>query len=94
MDLKSLIVLVHGALTDASVWNAVAEQLQPNGYTTLAPAMPLRSLRAYAEYLSSILATVEGPLVLVGHSYVGSVIPRQIFTKHTLTSFVFVSAFL
>jgi hypothetical protein len=46
MSLKPLIVLVHGPLTDASVWNSAAEQLQRNGYTTLAPAMPLRGLHA------------------------------------------------
>jgi hypothetical protein len=39
--LKPLIVLVHGALTDASIWNSVAEQLQRNGYATLASVMPL-----------------------------------------------------
>jgi hypothetical protein len=55
MSLKPLIVLFHGALTGVSVWNSVAEQLQRNGYTTLAPAMPLRGLHADAEYLSSIL---------------------------------------
>jgi hypothetical protein len=60
MSLKPLIVPVHGVLTDASVWNSVAEQLQRNGYTTLAPAIPLRGLHADAEYLSSILTTVEG----------------------------------
>jgi pimeloyl-ACP methyl ester carboxylesterase len=94
MSSKPLIVLVHGALTDASVWNSVAEQLQRNGYTTLAPAMPLRSLHADAEYLSSILTTVEGPVVLIGHSYGGSVISHPILTKHALISLVFVSAFL
>ena len=94
MSSKPLIVLVDGALTDASVWSSVAEQLQRNGCTTLAPAMPLRSLHADAEYLSSILATVEGPFVLVGHSYGGSVISHPILTKYALKSLVFVSAFL
>src|ERR1700721_1032328 len=81
MSLKPLIVLVHGALTDASVWNSVAEHLQ-------------RSLHADAEFLSSILTTVEGPFVLVGHSYGGSVISHPILTKHALKSLVFVSASL
>jgi pimeloyl-ACP methyl ester carboxylesterase len=56
--------------------------------------MPLRSLHADAEYLSSILTAVEGPFVLVGHSYGGSVISHPILTKHALKSVVFVSAFL
>jgi len=62
MSLKPLIVLVHGLLTEASAWNSVPKQLQRNDYTTLAPAMPLRSFHADAEYPSSILTTVEGLL--------------------------------
>jgi pimeloyl-ACP methyl ester carboxylesterase len=69
VGLKPLIVLVHGLLTEASVWNSVAKQLQRNDYTTLAPAMPLRSLHADADYLSSILTATEGPFVQIGHSY-------------------------
>ena len=71
MSLQPIIVLVHGAITDSSVWSSVAERLQHSGFTTLAPAMPLRGLHADAEHLSSILATINGPTVLVGHSYGG-----------------------
>src|SRR3954469_19862456 len=56
------VVLVHGALTDASVWSAVTKHLQSDGYTVLAPAMPLRGLGADAAYLSSYLASVQLPV--------------------------------
>lgn len=39
MTHKLTIVLVHGALTDASVWNGVSQKLQTAGYATIAPAM-------------------------------------------------------
>ena len=94
MSSQPIIVLVHGAITDASVWSSVAARLQQSGFTTLAPALPLRGLHADAEYLSSILATIDGPVVLAGHSYGGSVISHPVLTKHAIKSLVFVSAFI
>jgi pimeloyl-ACP methyl ester carboxylesterase len=40
------IMLVHGAFADASSWNGVAERLQRQGYTVIAPANPLRGVAA------------------------------------------------
>lgn len=91
---KPTIVLVHGALTDASVWSAVATDLRAKGYTTIAPAMALRSLRGDAEYLAAFLDTIDGPFVLVGHSYGGSVISHPRVRKAGLKSLVFVAAFI
>ncbi|MFF3409573.1 esterase/lipase family protein [Streptomyces sp. NPDC002742] len=71
---KPTIVLEHGAFADASGWNAVIHALQKRGYTVYAPANPLRSLSGDTEYLKSFLATVPGPVILVGHSYGGAVI--------------------
>jgi pimeloyl-ACP methyl ester carboxylesterase len=65
-DVSPTIILVHGALTDASVWNGVTHRLQDRGYT--APAMPLRSLAADADYLSAFLNTIDASVVLAGHS--------------------------
>src|ERR1700733_13247737 len=64
--------------------------------TATRPWRPLCHCAAFtlSEYLSSILTTVEGPFVLVGHSYGGSVISHPIFTKHALKSPVFISASL
>jgi len=62
------MILVHGALTDPSVWSAVTKSLQSEGYTVLAPAMPLRGLSADVAYLSSYLASIPTPVMLVAHS--------------------------
>jgi pimeloyl-ACP methyl ester carboxylesterase len=88
------IVLVHGALTDASVWNEAARHLQSLGYTTIAPAMPLRGLHSDAEYLSAFLKTLDAPVVLVGHSYGGSVISHPLIGDHQVKALVFVAAFV
>jgi hypothetical protein len=61
-------VLVHGAWADSSGWNDSIKRLQHKGYTALAVANPLRSLHGDAAYLSSVLASIAGPIVLVGHS--------------------------
>jgi pimeloyl-ACP methyl ester carboxylesterase len=90
---KPTIVLVHGAMESASVWNSVIEQLQSDGYSVLAPADPLRSLRGDADYLASLLATVAGPIVLVGHSYGGSVITQAASGNANIKSLVYVAAF-
>src|ERR1700730_234343 len=64
---KETIVLVHGGWADSSSWTAVIERLQDEGYTVVAPANPLRDLHGDASYLSSVLSTLSGPIVLVGH---------------------------
>jgi pimeloyl-ACP methyl ester carboxylesterase len=93
-SMKPTIVLVHGALTDASVWSGVSKNLRSKGYTTIAPALALRSLEEDAKYLSAFLDTLIGPFVLVGHSYGGSVISHPLAKKSTLKALVFVAAFI
>jgi pimeloyl-ACP methyl ester carboxylesterase len=68
------IVLVHGAFADASGWNGEIARLERRGYAVVAPANPLRGVSADAAYLRAFLATIKGPIVLVGHSYGGFVI--------------------
>ena len=87
------IVLVHGALTDASVWSGVIPRLQAEGYTVLAPALPLRGLASDAAYLAAFLDTVDGPVVLAGHSYGGSVISHPATADARVRALVFVAAF-
>lgn len=71
---KPTIVLVHGAWADASSWDRVVRKLQAEGYPVLAAANPLRSLASDSAYLDAILETIDGPIVLVGHSYGAAVI--------------------
>jgi pimeloyl-ACP methyl ester carboxylesterase len=87
------VVLVHGALTDASAWSAVTRRLQHDGYAVLAPAMPLRGLATDSAYLTSFLKTVPGPVVLVGHSYAGAVITQAAAADPNIVSLVYIAAF-
>ena len=90
---KPTIVLVHGAWADASGWNGVAERLQRQGYTVLAPANPLRSVDGDSQYLTSVLATISGPVVLVGHSYGGAVITNAAAGNPNVKALVYIAAF-
>lgn len=68
------IVLVHGAFGDASSWRPVYDRLAGDGHTVLAPPNPLRGLPYDASFTASVIDQIEGPVVLVGHSYGGAVI--------------------
>jgi pimeloyl-ACP methyl ester carboxylesterase len=90
---KPTIVLVHGAFADASSWNAVTERLQDRGYTVYAPANPLRGVASDAAYIRSFLATISGPIVLVGHSYGGFVITNAATGNPNVKSLVYIAAY-
>jgi pimeloyl-ACP methyl ester carboxylesterase len=68
------VVLVHGAFADASSWRGVFGALNSDGRMVIAPPNPLRGLEGDADYLSAIVDSVDGPVLLVGHSYGGAVI--------------------
>lgn len=69
------IVLVQGAFTDASSWRRLYEELAGDGLMIKAPPNPLRGISGGdAEYTKSVIAQIDGPVVLVGHSYGGAVI--------------------
>src|SRR4051812_5383594 len=87
------VVLVHGAFADASGWSGVIDRLEDRGYPVLAPANPLRGVAADAAYLRSFLATVPGPIVLVGHSYGGMVITNAATGNPNVKALVYVAAY-
>ena len=89
---KPTIVLVHGGWADASNWNAVTQQLQDDGYTVIAPANPLRGVQTDSAYLSSVLATITGPIVLVGHSYGGVLITNAATGNPNVKALVYIAA--
>ncbi|XVU28796.1 alpha/beta fold hydrolase [Actinoplanes sp. CA-054009] len=68
------VVLVHGAFTDASVFALLVPELLDSGLQVLAPPVPNRSLSGDAAAISAVLRSIDGPVVLVGHSYGGAVI--------------------
>jgi pimeloyl-ACP methyl ester carboxylesterase len=91
-DAKPTIVLVHGAFADAASWTGVAERLQREGYTVVAPANPLRGLTADSAYLTSLVRQIDAPVLLVGHSYGGAVITNADAVSNVI-GLVYVAAF-
>jgi pimeloyl-ACP methyl ester carboxylesterase len=92
-DAKPTIVLVHGAFADGSSWNRVIERLQHQGYSVIAPAVPLRGLAADSAYLASVVNQLDGPVLLVGHSYAGALITNAATDAANVVGLVFVAAF-
>lgn len=91
---KPTVVLVHGAFADSSSWNDVVKKLKREGYPVVAAANPLRGLSSDAAYLKEVLAGIDGPVVLAGHSYGGSVISDAAYGAPNVKALVFVAAFL
>ncbi|WP_329479263.1 alpha/beta hydrolase [Kribbella sp. NBC_01484] len=91
---KPTIVLVHGAWADGSSWSAVTSRLQSDGYTVNVEANPLRSVASDAQYLRDLLASIPGPIVLVGHSYGGMVITNAATGNPNVRALVYVDAFI
>ncbi|AGZ44030.1 alpha/beta fold hydrolase [Actinoplanes friuliensis] len=91
--MKPTIVLVHGAFAESASWSGVIQRLHTDGYPVVAAPNPLRSLSGDAAVVSSLLATIEGPVVLVGHSYGGAVISNAAVGHENVKALVFVAAF-
>ncbi|WUJ71821.1 alpha/beta hydrolase [Kribbella soli] len=90
---KPTIVLLHGAFADAASWSEVAGRLQRDGYTVVAPAVPLRGVATDTAYLQGVLNSIPGPKVLVGHSYGGALVSELAGTSG-VKSLVYVAAFI
>lgn len=90
---KPTIVLVHGAFADSSSWNGVISILERDGYKVIAAPNPLRGVRADADAVADVVKSVDGDVVLIGHSYGGSVISEAAVGLRNVKSLVFVSAF-
>ncbi|MEV5149072.1 alpha/beta hydrolase [Streptomyces sp. NPDC052727] len=91
---KPTIVLVHGAFADASAWTGVVERLRAAGYPVMAPANPLRGLQYDGAYTASVLRSIKGPVVLVGHSYGGAVINEAALSSPNVKALVFAAGFI
>jgi pimeloyl-ACP methyl ester carboxylesterase len=90
---KPTVVLVHGSWADGSSWNAVVRRLQHDGYPVRVPPNPLRSLPGDSATVADFLATIPGPIVLVGHSYGGAVITNAATGNANVKALVYVDAF-
>ncbi|MEV5383692.1 alpha/beta hydrolase [Streptomyces sp. NPDC052721] len=91
---KPTVVLVHGAFADSTSWNGVVKRLRHDGYPVVAVANPLRSLSGDSAYLKDVLAGIDGPIVLAGHSYGGSVISNAATGNKNVKALVYLAAFL
>ena len=90
---KPTVVLVHGAFADSSSWDGVVRGLQARHYPVIAAANPLRGPKFDAAAVASVVDSIKGPVVLVGHSYGGSVISAAASGKTNVKALVFVAAF-
>ncbi len=90
---KPTVVLVHGAFADSSSWNGVIGQLHDKGYAVIAAANELRSVKGDAAFVDSLVKSIQGPVVLVGHSYGGSVISEAATSQGNVKALVYVAAF-
>jgi pimeloyl-ACP methyl ester carboxylesterase len=86
------VVLVHGAWADGSSWSKVIPLLQAKGIRVMIVQNPLTSLADDVAATQRVLAGVEGPVVLVGHSWAGTVI-TEAGIDPKVTALVYVAAF-
>ena len=90
---KPTIVLVHGAFAESSSWNGVIQRLQDDGYFVMAAPNPIRGVSSDAQFVASVLASIQGPIVLVGHSYGGAVITNAARDNGNVKALVYVAGF-
>ncbi|MFB9680753.1 alpha/beta fold hydrolase [Streptosporangium vulgare] len=86
------IVLVHGGFVDGSGWRGVHDELTRDGLRVHIAQNPTRSLEDDVAVTRRVLDGLDGPAVLVGHSYGGAVI-SEAGTHPNVASLVYVAAF-
>jgi pimeloyl-ACP methyl ester carboxylesterase len=91
--MQPTIVLVHGAFAESSSWDGVTERLLGEGHRVIAYANPLRTIAGDAAGLTELVRSVEGPALLVGHSYGGAVITNVPAEAGDIVGLVYVAAF-
>jgi pimeloyl-ACP methyl ester carboxylesterase len=87
------LVLVHGAFAESASWDRVIDALQAAGHRVIAAANPLRGLTSDAAAVSDLVRTIDGPVVLVGHSYGGAVISNVDAGAGVILGLVYVAGF-
>jgi pimeloyl-ACP methyl ester carboxylesterase len=86
------VVLVHGAFADGSGWEAVAKILEKDGYTVAVAQPPETSYAEDQKYTKAAIDAMGGPVVLVGHSYGGSII-SEAGNDPNVGALVYIAAF-
>jgi pimeloyl-ACP methyl ester carboxylesterase len=91
--MKPTVVLVHGAYAESSSWNGILPPLLAAGHRVVAFATPLRSVASDAALLTALVRSMEGPVVLAGHSYGGAVITNVDAGAGDVVGLVYVAGF-
>jgi pimeloyl-ACP methyl ester carboxylesterase len=91
--MKPTVILVHGAYAESSSWNGVLDPLLAEGHRVIAFATPLRSVTTDAALLSELVDSVDGPVLLVGHSYGGAVITNVTAEPGRVIGAVYIAGF-
>jgi pimeloyl-ACP methyl ester carboxylesterase len=86
------VVLVHGAFADGSGWEAVANILTKDGYKVSVAQPPETSYAEDQKYTKAAIDAMDGPVVLVGHSYGGSII-TEAGNHPNVVALVYIAAF-
>jgi pimeloyl-ACP methyl ester carboxylesterase len=87
------VLLIHGAFADGSSWSAVVEALQSRGYDVTAPQFPLTSLADDLARLRQVLAWLDGPAIVGGHSYGGQIITALGADTGNVVGVVYIAGF-
>jgi pimeloyl-ACP methyl ester carboxylesterase len=87
------VVLVHGAFAESASWNGVIDRLRDAGIPALAVANPLRGLAFDAAYVRSVVDQIDGPVIIAGHSYGGSVLSEAVEGASNVRGLVFIASF-
>jgi len=91
---RPTVVLVHGAFADASGFAGIIRELSAGGgHPVIAPPTPLRGVASDAAALGAVVAGVDGPVVLVGHSYGGAIITQAAADLENVVGMVYLAAF-
>ena len=91
--MSSTLVLVHGAYAESSSWEGVVDPLLDAGHRVIAWAVPLRGIASDAAELTSLVRSLDGPVVLVGHSYGGALISAVPQDAGDVVALVYVAAY-
>ena len=86
------VVLVHGAFADGSGWEAVAKILEKDGYAVAVAQPPETSYADDQKFTKAAIDAMGGPVVLVGHSYGGSII-SEAGNNPNVAALVYIAAF-
>jgi len=91
--MRPTIVLIHGAFAESASWDGVVDRLLAEGQDVVAAANPLRGLAFDAQSVSDAVRAIDGPVMLVAHSYGGAVMTNVDADAGDIAGLVYVNAF-